>query len=512
MYPILYDTNKIYFNLGKGKLVDCLSCIVSEEINGDYSLEFTYPVTGPFFDELLQGGSVSVVCPHVRRQSNKWLIERAAEWFDLYKHSIPINGVVTFYAQHASRRLSKIVFPGGNIGGSTLPSSLEALGKPAFFTSPYDGLYLRLSQIGAPASSAVEVGVQSCLSVLLGSDSFVSHFGGEFIWSSGSIYSQPPATAPLTVRGYWVAQRGEDRGVEIRHGYNLTDINATTDTIDAYNAVVPYWDDGNGNKTFVTGYIVQPTTPITPIKAVSLDATDAFENQPTEAQLITFAQNHLDNNTPWNGAKTLDVDFVNGAEIDPHGADIALGDTVHVYWKDGRVDTQLRVVSYKYDVLAERYSELRLGTPQTQFVAITGESYTGGSGGGGGGGLPPGGQQGDTLIKNSNADGDVTWAGWTYVGGASGSTVTPFPNTNWTECYIEAYFPLNQNITFAWTRPRIAIPLSGSGIGTALSGGYMSSTSDYHACLVYCTTDGVWMYGYWRNGTSYTASYKVWVR
>ena len=101
---------------------------------------------------------------------------------------------------------------------------------------------------------------------------------------------------------------------------------------------------------------------------------------------------------------------------------------------------------------------------------------------------------------------------WTYVGGASGATVTPFPDTDWTECYIEAYFPLNANITFAWTRPRIAIPASNAGIGTALSSGYMSTTSDYHACLVYCTTSGVWMYGYWRNGTSYTASYKVWVR
>ena len=410
MYPILYNSDGIYFHLGRGKIVDCQSCIVSEELNGDYSLEFTYPITGPLFDELLQGGSVAAVCPHIRLQSSKWKLERAAEWFDIYKHDIPINGIVTFYAQHVSRRLSKIVFPGGKIGGTTLPSSLENLGKPAF-ASPYDGLYLELSQRDAPASSAVDVGVQSCLSVLLGSDSFVSNFGGEFIWSSGSIYSLPPTTPPLHVRGYWVSKRGEDRGVEIRHGFNMTDLEHTQDISGAFNAVVPFWEDSDGNRMFVTGYIVTPTTPITPIKAVPLDATSAFDNQPTEAELTTFAENYLANNEPWHGEETLDVDFINGAEIDPHGADIALGDTVHVYWADGRVDAMLRVVAYKYDVLAERYSELRLGTQQTEFVAVTGDTLSGPTGGGGGGGgLPAGGNQGDALVKNSNADGDVTWS------------------------------------------------------------------------------------------------------
>lgn len=376
MYPILYDTNKIYFNLGKGKLVDCLSCIVSEEINGDYSLEFTYPVTGPFFDELLAGGTVSVVCPHIRYLSQTFQSMRAAEWFDIYKHSVPINGVVTFYAQHVSRRLAKVVYSKGTIGGGNTVSTVLSNAHPSI-SGGYDGLYFYATKVNGPNTYAVDVGVQSCLSTLIGgSDSYVSNFGGEFIWSCDSIYSTT-ATPPLTLRGYYTTQRGADRGVEIRHGYNLTDINSTSDKIGVFNAVVPYWEDGNGNRTFVTGYVVQPTTPLSPIKAVPLDATSAFSSQPTEAQLTTFAQNWLDDNAPWNGEETLEVDFVNGAEIDPHGADIALGDTVHVYWKDGQVDTQLRVVSYKYDVLAERYSELRLGSPQTQFVAVTGDSYAG---------------------------------------------------------------------------------------------------------------------------------------
>lgn len=381
MYPILYNSDGIYFHNGKGKLVDCISCVVSEELNGDYSLEFTYPITGPFFDSLLEGGSVSVICPHMRLLSGAFVPMRAAEWFDIYKHSVPINGVVTFYANHVSRRLARLVYAGGMIGTGT--GSVDGVlnrSQPSVATG-YDGLRFYVAPYSPPATINTDVPVQSVLATYIGAEnSFVSEFGGDFIWTSDSLYSTQ-STPPLTTNGYYVSHRGEDRGAEIRHGYNLTDINSTSDKIGVFNAVVPYWEDGNGNRTFVTGYVVQPTTPLSPIKAVPLDATSAFSTKPTEAQLTTFARNWLDNNIPWNGEETLEVDFVNGAEIDPHGADIALGDTVHVYWKDGRVDTQLRVVSYKYDVLAERYSELKLGTQQTQFVAVTGNAVGGGVGG-----------------------------------------------------------------------------------------------------------------------------------
>lgn len=450
MYPILYNSDGIYFHNGKGKLVDCISCVVSEELNGDYSLEFTYPITGPLFNELLEGGSVSVICPHMRLLSGAFVHMRAAEWFDIYKHSTPINGVVTFYANHVSRRLARLVYAGGKIGTGT--GSVDGVlnrSQPSVSTG-YDGLRFFVAPYSPPAVRDTDVPVQSVLATYIGAEnSFVSNFGGDFIWTSASLYNTQN-TPPLTTNGYYVSHRGEDRGAEIRYGFNMTDVENVEDSIDTYNAVVPYWEDSDGNRVFATGFLVQSDPPQTPIRAVPLNCSAWYDTAPTSDQLIATAENHLANHTPWNVVETLTVDFINGVEIDPHGAEIALGDTVHIYWKDGKIDATLRVVSYKYDVLAERYSELKLGTQQTHFVAVTGsESYSGATGGGSGGGLPSGGTVGQVLTKNSSADGDAIWADIVETG-----TDGMWTYRKWSDGTAECWGSITRTTAFtAWASP-----------------------------------------------------------
>lgn len=436
MYPILFPSDNITTRLGMGKLVDSISCEVYEEINGDYTLEFQYPIKGSLYNDLLNGGTVQVISP-TYVSSNK--DRRGMQWFDIYKHSLPVNGVVTFYGQHVSRRLANGVFVGTSAGGTNIGYVWGVNAKP---NAPYGGVDF-LAAGGTNPGTGLTFPVsapKSVLSVLLGSEeSFVSSFGGEFGFACDLDLSTPRCTV------YYVTQRGGDYGAEVRHGYNLTDIQQDKDASECYNAVVPFWDDGNGNITYTVNYVVQPTPPITPVVAVPLDATDAFPSQPSDAQLTTFAQNHLSNYTPWVIPETLTVDFINGVEIDPHAAPIGIGDTVHVYWGDGGVDAKMRVISYKYDVLSERYSELTLGSPRREFVAVTGETVGGNTiGGGGGGGLPPGGDQGQSLIKNSGADGDVKW-GSPYVDSTSGN----WKVRKWADGTIEAWY--SNSHSFAMT-------------------------------------------------------------
>lgn len=420
MYPILFPSDNITTRLGMGKMIETISCEVYEELNGEFSLEFQYPITGELYADLLNGGTVQVISPtYVSTNIDR----QGMQWFDIYKHSLPINGVVTFYAQHVSRRLSQGVFVGTSAGGSTLAYIWGAACKPS---SPFNGVTFAAASGTNPGTGNTFTVSEpkSPLGVLLGAEeSFISNFGGEVGFKCDFSVGNPRCTV------YYVTQRGGDYGAEVRHGYNLTDLQRDKDASECYNAVVPYWDDGNGNKTYTLNYVVQPTTPITPVVAVPLDATDAFPTQPTDAQLTTFAQNHLDNYTPWVIPETLTVDFINGVEIDPHAAPIGIGDIVHVYWADGSVDAKMRVISYKYDVLAERYAELKLGSPQREFVAVTGDTPSGNTySGTGGGGLPAGGNAGDALIKNSSADGDVIWSNlrvllWTNPN--MGSAFTP---------------------------------------------------------------------------------------
>ena len=107
MIPVLYDGGAIDpRRLGKGKLSDVISCVVHEELNGDFSLTFQYPITGVHYDEMTIGSSIVVIMPCFNKTdyhpsipvSSERGTKRDIQVFDIYKKSTPIDGVVTFYS------------------------------------------------------------------------------------------------------------------------------------------------------------------------------------------------------------------------------------------------------------------------------------------------------------------------------------------------------------------------------------------------------------------------------
>ena len=100
MIPILYDKSETAFTSGGlGFLSDCVSCTVTEELNGIFECEFEYPITGPLYSYLTEGNIIFATHDDTK----------APQPFDIYSHSAPINGVVTYYAHHISYRLSNII-------------------------------------------------------------------------------------------------------------------------------------------------------------------------------------------------------------------------------------------------------------------------------------------------------------------------------------------------------------------------------------------------------------------
>ena len=96
--PILYESGETVFtNNGIGMLSDILSCYATEERNGVFELEFKYPITGQFFSYI---ETDCIVKAKVNETSKLQL-------FRIYKHSKPIDGIVTFNAEHISYELNK---------------------------------------------------------------------------------------------------------------------------------------------------------------------------------------------------------------------------------------------------------------------------------------------------------------------------------------------------------------------------------------------------------------------
>ena len=462
MLPILYDEDKVFYKFnGKGKITDCISCVVHEELDGDFSLELQYPVTGPLLNDLYDGG---VICAHIPRENSFYGFEVEPEFFYIYKHSVPLDGVVTFYALHYSRKLADSVYISSvikgafSIVGTMYPAILLTADTGTISWSTYNG--------GSFSGQYDNDGPKSTLSALIGEEnSWRTLFNGEVFFKCSCPAGPSITKTPECVINL-LSRRGSDKGATIRFSYDLQNLLYEKDSGETFNAVVPFWDDGNGTKTYVTGYIVQPSTPITPIKAVPMDFTSSFNIRPPGAVLAQAAQDWLDANTPWVSAETIEADFVNGAEIYPYGSPVFLGDDVSVEWPDAGVSKKMRVIAYDFDVLAECYTKVQLGTQPTNFVAVTGID-----GGGGASVASGGGASVSTIISPTTTTGtseSITASDYDFLvftsennsGRVYGTTVIPaalIANNNVSSVYVYAG---NTNYYDAFTVSSTSVTLS----------------------------------------------------
>ena len=100
MIPILYESNETEFvSNGICRLYDAKSVVVTEERNGVYECNFTYPVDGANYEFIQCGRIISVTHDD----------SGAPQPFDIVSYSKPINGIVEFHAVHVSYRLNYIV-------------------------------------------------------------------------------------------------------------------------------------------------------------------------------------------------------------------------------------------------------------------------------------------------------------------------------------------------------------------------------------------------------------------
>ena len=369
MIPILFDANTDDFTTnGLGRLSDCISCLVTEERNGLYELEMQYPITGVHYD-LIEQGKIIVTSHDEQKDRQPFII---------YCISRPISGIVTINAHHVSYNLSNVII--SPFTASSVTDAFNQFKTQAMTDNPF-AFWTDKSSGG---SFKVEVPT-SCRALLGGVQGSIldSFGGGEYKWDN------------YTVRLY--AHRGTDSGVTIRYGKNLTNINETIDTMDLYNAVIPYW--ANNDDTVVYGSIVygaggikqyaiwedENGIPITDenndtfqfeyyISQVrAMDLSNEFEEQPTVADLEARAQVILNSRAPWIPKENIKIDFVALWQTEEY-KDIAplervqLCDTVSVYYSELGVNATAKVIKVVWNALTERYDSIELGDAKTSFA------------------------------------------------------------------------------------------------------------------------------------------------
>ena len=342
MTPILFsDAATDYSTQGLGALADALSCEVTEELNGEYELQMTYPVSGRRYADI----------------KNRCIIYckpdpyRGGQPFRIYRITRPLNGIIAVYARHISYDLSGIPvnpFTAGNASAAMAGlKSNSAVSDPFTFWT----------NLGTTADFSVTV-PSSIRSMLGGSEgSILDTYGGEYEWDG------------MTVR--LRSHRGQDNGVRIAYGKNLTDIQQDENIADLATGVIGYWAGSDG--TLVqTGVVDAPGT-YDFDRVISVDFSSDFDEQPTTEQLTQRVQQYISDNGVGVPNVSISVSWINLEQYSGYEGlslleRVSLGDTVTVEFPPLGVEATARVVKTVYDVLRDRYVSADIGSVQANIA------------------------------------------------------------------------------------------------------------------------------------------------
>lgn len=361
---ILYDHDEEAFTSnGLGALPDAASCTVTEERNGGYEVEMEYPLTGSHFRDI-QKRRILYVKPNPYDDPQP---------FRIYSITKPINGIVTVHAAHLSYDTSGSIvklFPADAGSASAAMSYLKNFSVPStpftFFTNVG-----KSGTMSVPKPSSIR-------SLLGGSDgSILDTFGGEYLFDKWNISL--------------LDSRGSNRGVTIRYGKNMTDLEQEENDTDFYTGVYPFWysesEDGGLVTLSANDGIVNAPGNYDFVKIMPLDlSSEDFGKEttdsegytttiekPTEAELLAAAQKYIANNKIGIPKVSLDVSFVMLAQAEEYKdfarlETVKLCDTVTVEFEKLGVKTTAKCIKTVYNVLTDKYDSIELGEPKSSLA------------------------------------------------------------------------------------------------------------------------------------------------
>lgn len=361
---ILYDHDEEAFTSnGLGALPDAASCTVTEERNGGYEVEMEYPLTGSHFHDI-QKRRILYVKPNPYDDPQP---------FRIYSITKPINGIVTVHAAHLSYDTSGSIvklFPADAGSASAAMSYLKNFSVPStpftFFTNVG-----KSGTMSVPKPSSIR-------SLLGGSDgSILDTFGGEYLFDKWNISL--------------LESRGSNRGVTIRYGKNMTDIEQEENDTDFYTGVYPFWysesEDGGLVTLSANDGIVNAPGNYDFVKIMPLDlSSEDFGKEttdsegytttiekPTEAELLAAAQKYIANNKIGIPKVSLDVSFVMLGQAEEYKdfarlETVKLCDTVTVEFEKLGVKTTAKCIKTVYNVLTDKYDSIELGEPKSSLA------------------------------------------------------------------------------------------------------------------------------------------------
>ena len=351
MKPILFDKDATDFTTnGKGRL-DCIECKVSEERNGLYELAMTITEDALHASEV-EMSSIIVAKPN---QNGK------KQAFRVYKITKADNGRFSVLAQHISYQLSYIpAMPFSVVASqSACAETLQGLKDNSAEENPFT-FWTDVTTVSS-YNQTIPASIRQRLGGIEGS--VLDQFGGEYEWDN------------YTVK-LWRNRGVSTPNVTLRYGKNITDISQEKYISNTITGICPYWTDTEGRETITLPEKVVESEYADnyPFKrTITVDMSQEFETAPTVAQLRARAEDYLNKEGIGIPTGSIKLSFINLADTEEY-KDIAplqnvnLCDRVAVQFEKLGINATAKVVKYVYDVLAERYDSIEVGTVKTSLA------------------------------------------------------------------------------------------------------------------------------------------------
>lgn len=338
MIPILYESTETAFTTnGLGRLADAISCTVTEERNGAFELQMEYPLRGIHYIDLAVR-RIILAKPNQTDQSQPYRI---------YRITRPLNGIVTVYAQHISYDLSG--YPVEPFEAYGAADAFTAIVNNAVTPPPFT-FYTDLT------SDADELIVEKPCSIRsLFAANAIGVYGGEFVFDRFNVSL--------------LQNRGQDNGVTIRYGKNLTSLEQDENCSEMYTAVMPYWvGNVDGSSQYIP--LSTKTVPVGDtfdfVRILPLDCSSEYQDAPSDGQLQLSAEQYIADNQLAVPKISLKIGFVQLEQTEEYKGlalleRVSLCDYVTVVFPRLGVNAKAECVKLVYNVLLDRVDSVELG-------------------------------------------------------------------------------------------------------------------------------------------------------
>lgn len=369
MKPVLYDYGLIsendFTNMGFGLLSDASECIVTEERNGDFFLDMTYPADGRHFKKI-SPGRIIYAYPHAQAEK--------PQPFEITFVSQAVPGMAQVQAIHAAQNMAAYITV--NPTYTTQSSAQAALDflkqiSAGYSASDYPLSFYSDITLAAAAKYLIEH-PKTVKEMLYGSDgSAIDVYGGELIYDHNLISL--------------LSARGEERNVHLTYGKNIQELSEDISLDGVATSIYPYWYNGETYVFSSSSRIVDsahvadfPYRRIIPVDVTGSLGTDST---PTQAQVQKAGEQYITANQVGIPDVTLSVKFfmisqTSGYEKYAALEAVKLCDSIVVEYPPLNINLSAKVVKTEWDVLRERYNLVEVGTVIKPSLATAILKYT----------------------------------------------------------------------------------------------------------------------------------------